>query len=82
MILLFVNPLSISSVIPTVFLLALPPFSVFFPISAALPLPIVVVSVLISGPAVVDEADLVRSYLTSDRYVGAGAAAGAGPFGV
>ena len=70
--------MSLSSTVPTVLLLALPPVSVFYPISAALPIPVVVVSGLISGPAVFKEADVVRSYWTSEGCTGSGADASAG----
>ena len=46
------------------------------------PLPVVVVSGLMSGPDVVEEADVVRSYLISEGYVGAVAATGTYSFGV
>ena len=81
-ILSFSNPVSLSSAVQTVLLLALPPVSVIYPISSALPLPVVFISGLISGPAVAKESDVVCSYMTSEGCVEAGTATGAGTFGM
>ena len=78
----FSNPVSLSSAVPTFLLLSLPPLSVTSPISASIPHPVVFFSGLISGPTVVEESDVVCSYMTLEGCVGAGAATSAGTFGV